>query len=126
MTPWIRAYGPALFWAAALLFIGSRQDLPSPGVDVPIPIDKVAHFILYGVLGALAAWGWQRSDRRGSGFWPLLAVWVVGAIDERHQSTLPARSAEVADWVADALGASFAFFLLSRWARAARKMGAIR
>lgn len=121
MTHWFRSYGPALFWAAVLLWIGSRQELPETGIELPIPIDKVAHTIMYGILGALAAWGWVRSGRRRSWIWPLLAVWAVGAIDELHQGTLATRSAEFADWVADVLGASFAFFLVSRWARRARK-----
>lgn len=121
MRRWSRAYGPAIFWAAALLLIGSCQDPPSPDFEALIPIDKVAHFFMYGILGALAAWGWDRSGRDRPWLIPLVAVWIVGAIDELHQIRVPNRTAEFADWIADVLGASVAFIFVSRWARAARK-----
>jgi VanZ family protein len=40
---------------------------------------------------------------------------AFGASDEWHQSFVPGRSAEVADWVADTAGAACAAVLYVRW-----------
>ena len=48
----------------------------------------------------------------------LMAVGVTslyGATDEWHQSYVPGRYAEVADWVADTLGALLATVLYAHW-----------
>lgn len=108
------AYAPALVWAGVVAFIGGQNEIPGPRID--LPIDKLAHFSFYAVLGGLAARGWQRSGRRVGWWWPLLAVWLLGAWDESRQRELPGRSAEVADWVADATGALVAFLVMKAWA----------
>ena len=69
--------------------------------------DKVVHFAFFGVMAFLL---WVA----GGGRWKL-AVWIavvlVGAADEMHQAVTPDRSAELDDWLADALGAATALFL---------------
>lgn len=107
-------YAPALVYALFLLWLGSRSDVPSPGVR--LPLDKLAHFVLYGVLGWLAAVGWLKS-----GQWPAAALVVTaaalcGAVDEIHQRSVPGRSAELADWVVDVVAVVVAF-------QAARRRG---
>ncbi len=61
------------------------------------------HFSLYAVLGVLAS----RSARRLE-FQPWMALMgllvVFAAGDELHQRWIAGRSADVADWVADAAG----------------------
>ncbi len=42
---------PAALWAALLLDIGGRSNVLT--VETSLPVDKVAHFFMYGVLGAL-------------------------------------------------------------------------
>jgi VanZ family protein len=70
--------------------------------------DKAVHFLVYGLLGVLCC-------RLGRG--PRAAVLAVlvtsayGAGDEWHQSFVPTRAAELADWVADTLGAAVAVSL---------------
>jgi VanZ family protein len=98
----ILAYAPAMVWAALLLFVGGRSDVPT--VETPLPLDKAAHFLLYGFLGALVARGWQWSQRWPSIVWPLLLAGGVGAADELHQRSVAGRSSEIADWIADAAG----------------------
>jgi VanZ family protein len=105
------AYAPALVWAAFLLFLGGRSDVPS--FDTPLPIDKAAHFGLYGLLGALAALGWVRV-RRPAWFWPVAFALLVGAVDEIHQRAVPNRSSDALDWVADAAGIGGAFAFVVR------------
>ena len=73
--------------------------------------DKVAHAILYGVLGFLA---WRAVSRDWAPARPwlgpsvrlLAAIAVFAAVDEWHQQFIPGRGAEGADWVADVAGAT--------------------
>jgi len=113
------AFVPALCWAGVVAFVGGIDDPIGPTVD--LPIDKVAHFFLYGVLGALAAWGWQRAGRRPAWWWLILAIWLLGAWDEWRQTRISGRSAEFADWVADATGALTAFAVIRALAGMARE-----
>jgi VanZ family protein len=102
------AYLPALVWAAFLLFLGGRSDVPA--LDTTLPVDKAAHFALYGVLGALAAFGWVRV-RRPAWYWPIVFALIVGATDELHQRSVPNRTSDVVDWLMDAAGIGCAFAL---------------
>jgi VanZ family protein len=93
-----------LYWMVA--FIGTHIPIP-PGV-IPRGGDKVLHFLGYSVLGGLlmalrasiGPFHW-RSVAGRAGF---LAAY--GAFDEVTQK-LVGRSADVADWCADVLGACF-------------------
>ena len=91
------------------MFLGGRSNVPT--IRTTLPVDKVAHFILYGVLGALAAVGWLRA-RRPAWFWPIVTALMVGAIDELHQRSVPNRTSDVVDWVMDAAGIACAFALV--------------
>jgi VanZ family protein len=75
--------------------------------------DKVVHVFMYGVLGWLAASAGATSRRPV----PVVALWfgiaLFAAADEWHQRWIPGRSADWADWVADALGAAAAIWLLN-------------
>ena len=98
-----------------------------PGSVVPevgIPnIDKVVHFLLYGVLGLLMARALKRDaytrpgTRRptsGSLVTALLVIGLFAAADEWHQRWIPGRSSDVSDWYADMAGATFALLLAVR------------
>ncbi|MQA90778.1 MAG: hypothetical protein GEU90_11155 [Gemmatimonas sp.] len=100
MTRWVGAWGPAAGWAAFLFFLSSR---PSVGVALPFGADKVAHFGAYLVLGFLLAHGVTRFGL--SARFALVVGMLYGLSDEVHQRFVPGRSAELADWIADALGA---------------------
>lgn len=121
MTRLLRAFGPGLLWAGFLLFLGSRPNLSGPAVD--LPLDKLAHFCLYGILGALAGWGWRRHHPLIGRQWPILAAFLVGVGDEWHQRGVPGRSAELADLIADAAGILVGFLLLTLRASTARERG---
>ena len=100
-------YAPAIIWGAFLLFLGGRSDVPA--VDTDLPLDKAAHFVLYGILGGLTAAGWLRTGRRPTWPWLLVCFALVGALDELNQSRVPTRSSDYKDWLADAVGAGAAF-----------------
>lgn len=101
------AFTPLLLWAAAVLTVGG---LDLRDVSLPSGSDKAAHFAMYGVGGVLAAWA--RRYRGGlAGLAGLTLVLLTGAADELHQATVPGRSADVWDWVADAAGAILAYLV---------------
>ena len=98
-----RSYLPALAWGALIYALSSR---PTTFVPLASGTDKLAHFAAYAVLGYLLV------RAHAAARWPLWAAAAVGLAyalsDELHQSFVPGRSAEVADWVADALGVAAA------------------
>ena len=104
-------------WPVALMatiaLASSRSTVGGP--DLPY-IDKVTHFLVYGLLGTLFV------RVRGLKEWPVLGLgWAVvfasgyGVVDEWHQSFTPGRFVEFADWVADTLGALLAVTLYAHW-----------
>jgi VanZ family protein len=106
---WIALCWPAVI--ASLIFIASsRARVATP--DVTRVDDKVVHFAVYGLMATLVC----RVGRNGrAALWAFLAVSVYGASDEWHQSLVPGRAAEVADWIADTLGAAVAVALYWGW-----------
>lgn len=100
VTYWL----PVLAWMA-VIEVGTSIPHP-PGLPVEGG-DKIAHFVVYAVLGALLV----RAFRGAVG----LATWqaalasilsgsVYGALDEIHQAFLPTRSCSAGDLLADAIG----------------------
>jgi VanZ family protein len=69
-----------------------------------LPLDKAAHFVLYGLLGVLATRGWQKAGRKPHLVLPIVFALTVGAADELHQRSVADRSSDVFDWFADAAG----------------------
>lgn len=114
----LRAFAPALLWAAAVWTVGGMESTPSiPSVR---GLDKVAHFAMYGVLGFLLARGWSKVGWRGAWLLPALFALLLGMADELRQRSVPGRSADPFDWVADVSGASTGVFIALRMARRRR------
>ena len=101
-------FAPAALWALVILALGSIPSLTPP---IDLPLDKLGHFAMFAVLGALLAWGLHRARVRASLAWPLIAGVLVGAIDELHQRSVPGRSSDVADFIADFAGCALALWL---------------
>lgn len=99
MTRRVWAWAPALLWAAVLFSFSSRSTIPA---DLGGGMDKVAHFGAFAVLGLLL--GYAARAQGWAMRWPVLIGLVYAATDEIHQSFVPGRSPDAADWVADALG----------------------
>lgn len=109
MTVRLRAWAPAAAWAAVIFAFSSRPALP---VDLERGLDKLAHFAAYALLGLLLARGAYRS---GASPWLAVALGLLyGASDEIHQSFVPGRAMDLADWVADALGSAAGVLLFHR------------
>lgn len=104
LTPWL----PAVAWVG-LLFVLSEQSYV-PGASLLPVSDVVAHVVLYTVLGGTLAWGRHRAglhDTLGAGLpHPVVVLFgfLLGAVDEWHQSFVPRRQPSAADLGADAVG----------------------
>ncbi len=112
---WLRLWGPVAALMAAIFIVSSMSEPPAPDSVG----DKNLHAIVYGLLSGLAlrafAGGrWRGVTRATVGLAVTLAT-LYGVSDELHQRLVPARSAEVWDVVADALGATVAALAAWGW-----------
>lgn len=110
-TQWLR-WLPAILWASLIFWASSRPTSPIPTIPLP-HADKGIHFIEFAVLCFLICWARQASGRGFKAIvWPaILMTSAYGALDEYHQSFTPERTPEIADWMADTLGAVAASLL---------------
>jgi VanZ family protein len=118
VSEWLRRWGPALLFTAILFAASSRPTLP---VDLHSGSDKLVHFAAYSVLGVLLARGQLRSGV--SAAWVILVGILIGGLDELYQSTIPNRSTDALDWLADSLGVVFGVFVFNLWWRARMREG---
>lgn len=93
----------------ALIFYGGSIRLAAPPIDVGLPFDKVLHLFAFGGMQLLfvraARYGWPRVRFERHNFGAVVAAGSVGLLLELWQATLPHRSAELMDFLADSLGA---------------------
>lgn len=84
-------------------------------------MDKVGHFLLFGILGAALAWGSRGWDKRTLHLALVLMGVLFAASDELHQAFVPSRTPSLGDFLADALGLVVGYLLiravLLRWVR---------
>lgn len=94
---------PALVWMAVIFWVSSL-----PGSKIPGGYSTPGHFIAYSVLGGLLALPLLRMTGRDRAIaLALLAASIYGITDEFHQTFVPMRTPDVADWGVDTLGAFF-------------------
>lgn len=151
MVKTLISWGPALLWMGLLFFLSSLSHVPGESL-FPLS-DKVAHFGMFGVLGAALAWargragawtengdppGHQGSRREpkpararlpGSpwSLGPILVGVLFAASDEWHQSFVPGRDPSFGDLAADLTGLTLGFLIgavLIRRRAAGRSMAA--
>ena len=106
-----RRWVPTALWAALILVLTSVPGSSVP--DGPAGLDKVVHFGLYAVLGALATRALLERTRPAP---PallrlLLAIACFALADEAHQQLIPGRSLDALDIMADVAGAGVAIAL---------------
>jgi len=97
-----------------LIFIQSANPSPEQIPSIPF-VDKVLHFTAYGIMGILFYRAYQ-TLRIKDNIQLLMLLSVVsaslyGISDEIHQSFVPFREAEVADVIADIIGAFSGVYL---------------
>jgi VanZ family protein len=111
-----------LRWAAVVAWAGVIFALSSiPAQALPpeagiVGVDKLAHAVVFGVLGFLVA----RASGRGGGRALVLAALCAsayGLLDEIHQRWTPGRDSSFWDFLADTIGGAAgaaAYLLLAR------------
>lgn len=109
---WYRRVAWPVAIAALVFAASSRSMVASPGLTKVD--DKFAHFAVYGLLGTLVCR--VRGGARAAVI-SLVIVSAYGASDEWHQSFVPGRMSDIADLVADTLGAALAIALYTGWNR---------
>ncbi|HEX7243676.1 MAG TPA: VanZ family protein [Longimicrobiaceae bacterium] len=109
MSRGVLAWVPAAAWAAAIFAVSARPSVAIPGFW---SADKLLHFGAYALLGFLVAYAADRSGLAPR--WAVAIGCLYGASDEIHQAFVPGRSADPADWAADALGVLAGTFVDAR------------
>ncbi len=103
ITSWL----PPLAWMGMIFLLSSQDLIDNDGPYFFRHEDKLAHFVVFGVLAVLLAralfLGWRRC---WLAFWlAILGTVGYGALDELHQYFVPYRNASGYDLIADGLGA---------------------
>jgi VanZ family protein len=110
---------PALLWTLAI-FVGGSIGVSQPDVRLGITFDKIEHVLAFFALQVFCyrALLYSVPERgRTALLWlGALSALLVGIALEVFQFGLPDRSAELADAVADGIGAALAALLLG-WVR---------
>ena len=100
---------PVVVWAL-LIFVLSGIPGLATGVGVwHLVLRKVAHAVVFGILGALA----YRALRHEAG--AIVAASAYAASDELHQALVPGRVGSPLDWLIDTGGVVAGVLLASRW-----------
>ncbi len=95
---------PAIAWAILILIVSTLPNPPSLG---PQGSDKVVHFALFFIQGALCVPALLALKRPGARALATFAlILVFAALDEALQLVVPGRFASIDDWMANALGAA--------------------
>ena len=103
--PRIIAWVLVVLWAALIFFLSS---IPGTGFpSYPEPLNVVAHFVLYMVLGILLtrALGYSKMPLWKVALIAIAIASLYGVSDEFPQHYVPDRIMDPMDWVVDTLGA---------------------
>lgn len=120
LRTFLRYWLPLLIYVGLIFLLSSLSRRPHSILEF-IP-DKLLHFIEYALLAALTARAIYSLPKPDT-WWVVLlitflAVAILGTLDELYQSTIPRRSPEILDWVADAAGGllgGICYLLFKRW-----------
>jgi VanZ family protein len=117
----IRLHGLRYVWfvfLVATIFIFSGADevrAPDPGFQY----DKLAHFLVFGLIATALFRAFEFPKSQTACwiriFWVTVVVSCVGGLDEVRQYYADGRTAEIADWLADTLGALVASIVYAFW-----------
>lgn len=116
-TSFVKSWLPPAAWAELIFVLSSVPDLAPPEVMQFRFWDKVAHAVVYAVLGMLIARGWSGTNSRYALLGTIITGTLYGASDELHQFFVPGRFSQITDIVADALGSTLGAWV---WLRALR------
>ncbi len=117
-----RAYWAlTILYAIAIFLLSANPSPPEPGTVLGIEIpysDKIEHFFLYLLFGALLYTAFLKTEsiRNGEEHLAFLVGSIYAFTDEVHQLFVPGRTCDPTDFLVDALGiaAGIAFYIW-RW-----------
>jgi VanZ family protein len=98
-------------WLLGVFFLSSMTGSQVPQVSTGLPLDKIAHFLIYAFGAYLLLrllWAWLGDRVPLIVLAPLLVIIPagVGALDEFYQTFTPGRSGlDLGDWFANLAGA---------------------
>jgi VanZ family protein len=90
-----------------------------------LPIDKVAHFVEYGILSFLlfrAILSFGKTSAKWSAVLVIFCAAALGAVDESYQMLI-GRDSSVYDWISDCLGATTSLWCLGLYAKVQERKG---
>jgi len=99
-----------IYFLPAVLLYGGIFFMSSRSFDVKVEFrlfDKVAHILVFAVFGLLLSLGFFKALKSSfliKGFLVLLSGFLLGILDEVHQSFVPERELEILDMIADGVG----------------------
>ncbi|MCU0668623.1 MAG: VanZ family protein [Myxococcota bacterium] len=109
--PQSAAIAATLIWMAGIFALSSGTPRLLPEGWLSSLVHNAGHAVIFGVLALLAARALGTGPRAQ---WAGFAIAVLyGATDEWHQSHVPGRTASIADWVTDAIGAAAALWVVA-------------
>lgn len=119
-TNWAKHLNNHLPWVLMMLLITIQSSLSSEllSLNIPIGVDKLVHFAIFGILGWLLTRGFlsiKNIFMNKNYIWlvPLVAS-LFALIDEFHQALVPGRSPDFMDFGADFIGAIFFMWLYKK------------
>jgi VanZ family protein len=111
------------YWLPLIVYcmlIYIQSDYPSPE-EIPSFkfMDKMLHFVAYGVMGVLFYRAYQtlriRNHRQMLILLSIFSASLYGISDEIHQYFVPYREADIFDAVADIIGAVCGVYIYQMW-----------
>ena len=123
------AWSVAILWMAIIFVLSSQPGTESGSGRLRFGTDKVAHVVVFGILGLLVANALTTGGLRTRRFWWTFVLCSLYAVtDEIHQAFIPGRGPAVLDIFIDMVGttAGYACFLLLSGSRFARRAVARR
>jgi VanZ family protein len=103
---------PVAVWAALMMIVSSIPNLGAPPINFTY-VDKVEHFIEYGILGFFLALAFIKTRPRPVLLVALLICAAYGIFDELHQLFIPGRFCDPFDAAADILGSAAGIYIYS-------------
>jgi VanZ family protein len=102
--------------ALAIFLASGTQHLAAPDLGFNFSYDKLAHLLVFGLLATSVL----RIPRFFNQGWrgvliAALLISAYGGLDEFRQSFTAGRAVELADWIADTLGAVIASIVYFKW-----------
>jgi len=115
-----------MVYCISIFFLSHQSTLPMS--QVFLHQDKLTHLLAYAVMGVLAwnAFSHHLLKHRRLWFTTVLFCSLYGVSDEFHQSFIEGRYSEVADWLADTLGAVMAASIIYDRCRSEHYVGSER